>query len=127
MANMKNFHLLLPEETYTQLRTEAERTQVPATALAREAIEFWLRERLRKARLVPRSGSEQTGRRPVILVSHDSFNQTAAWKSIIVAPISTSASQGKRGPTAVELPGGSAGLPKASFSRIRAGADRPSR
>ncbi len=31
-------------------------------------------------------------------------------------PISTSASQGKRGPTVVELPGGSAGLPKASFA-----------
>ena len=68
------------------------------------------------ADLVPRSGSEQTGRRPVILVSHDGFNQTPTWKSIIVVPISTSASQGKRGPTVVELPGGSAGLPKASFA-----------
>ena len=68
------------------------------------------------ADLVPRSGSEHTGRRPVILVSHDGFNQTPAWKSIIVVPISTSASQAKRGPTVVELPGGSAGLPKASFA-----------
>jgi mRNA interferase MazF len=68
------------------------------------------------ADLAPRSGSEQTGRRPVILVSHDGFNQTPAWRSIIVVPISTSASQGKRGPTVVELPGGSAGLPKASFA-----------
>jgi mRNA interferase MazF len=68
------------------------------------------------ADLVPRSGSEQTGRRPVILVSHDGFNQTPAWKSIIVVPISTSATQGKRGPTVVELPGGSAGLAKTSFA-----------
>lgn len=68
------------------------------------------------ADLVPRSGSEQTGRRPVIIVSHDGFNRTAGWKSIIVVPISTSASQGRRGPTVVELPGGSAGLPKASFA-----------
>jgi mRNA-degrading endonuclease toxin of MazEF toxin-antitoxin module len=68
------------------------------------------------ADLVPRSGSEQTGRRPVILVSHDGFNQTPAWRSVIVVPISTSASQGKRGPTVVELPGGSAGLPKTSFA-----------
>jgi mRNA interferase MazF len=68
------------------------------------------------ADLVPRSGSEQTGRRPVIVVSHDGFNQTPAWKSIIVVPISTSASQGKRGPTVAELPGGSAGLPKASLA-----------
>jgi|ERR1039457_3129589 mRNA interferase MazF len=68
------------------------------------------------ADLVPRSGSEQTGRRPVILVSHDGFNQTAAWRSIIVVPISTSASQGKRGPTVVEIPGGAAGLPRTSFA-----------
>ena len=68
------------------------------------------------ADLVPRSGSEQTGRRPAIVVSHDGFNQTHAWKSIIVVPISTSASQGQRGPTVVELPVGSAGLPKASFA-----------
>ena len=66
------------------------------------------------ADLVPRSGSEQTGRRPVVVVSHDGFNQTAGWKSMIVVPISTSASQARRGPTVVELPGGSAGLPKAS-------------
>ena len=68
------------------------------------------------ADLVPRSGSEQTGRRPVIVVSHDGFNRTPGWKSIIVIPISTSTSQGKRGPTVVELPGGSAGLPKVSFA-----------
>ena len=68
------------------------------------------------ADLVPRSGSEQTGRRPVILVSHDGFNQTPGWRSILVVPISTSSSQGKRGPTVIELPGETAGLPKASFA-----------
>ncbi len=47
---MKNFHLPLPEQTYTQLRAEAERTQVPATILAREAIDLWLRHQLRVAR-----------------------------------------------------------------------------
>jgi mRNA interferase MazF len=68
------------------------------------------------ADLVPRSGSEQTGRRPVILVSHDGFNETPGWRSIIVVPISTSSSQGKRGPTVIELSGGTAGLPKKSFA-----------
>ena len=68
------------------------------------------------ADLVPRSGSEQTGRRPVILVSHDGFNQTLSWRSMIVVPISTSTSQGKRGLTVVEIPGGAAGLPKTSFA-----------
>lgn len=47
---MKNFHLPLPEHTYAQLRAEAERTQVPATALAREAIQTWLLHQARKAR-----------------------------------------------------------------------------
>ena len=47
---MKNFHLPLPEQIYTRLRAEAEQAQVPATALAREAIEFWLRQQARKAR-----------------------------------------------------------------------------
>ena len=47
---MRNFHLPLPEETYSQLRAEAERVQVPATALAREAIDVWLRQQQRKAR-----------------------------------------------------------------------------
>lgn len=47
---MKNFHLPLPEQTYSNLRAEAERSQVPATVLAREAIDTWLRQQLRKAR-----------------------------------------------------------------------------
>jgi len=68
------------------------------------------------ADLVPGSGSEQTGRRPVIVVSHDGFHQAAAWRSIVVVPISTSASQGKRGPTVLEIPRGATGLPKASLA-----------
>jgi mRNA-degrading endonuclease toxin of MazEF toxin-antitoxin module len=68
------------------------------------------------ADLVPRSGSEQTGRRPVIVASHDGFNQTPGWKSIIVVPISTSSSQGQRRPTVIELSGGTAGLPRTSFA-----------
>ena len=47
---MKNFHLPLPEPVYALLRAEAERSQVPATALAREAIDSWLRDQARKAR-----------------------------------------------------------------------------
>ena len=52
----------------------------------------------------------------MILVSHDGFNQTLGWRSIIVVPISTSSSQGKRGPTVIELSGGVAGIPKTNFS-----------
>jgi mRNA interferase MazF len=32
-----------------------------------------------RAELKPRSGSEQHGRRPVIIVSHDSFNSVPGW------------------------------------------------
>src|SRR5512136_718934 len=63
------------------------------------------------ANLAPRSGSEQSGRRPVIILSHDAFNQTAGWRSIIVIPVSTSAKQARRGPTVVPLAAGIAGLP----------------
>lgn len=62
------------------------------------------------ANLKPRSGSEQRGRRPVIILSHDGFNQTSSWRSIIVVPISTSNAQAKRGATAIFLPAGTAGL-----------------
>lgn len=68
------------------------------------------------ADLVPRSGSEQTGRRPVVVLSHDGFNQTPGWRSVIVVPVSSSGLQAKRGPTVVPLPGGVAGLTKASVA-----------
>jgi mRNA interferase MazF len=66
--------------------------------------------------LAPRSGSEERGRRPVIVVSHDGFNGTPGWRSVIVVPVSTSPAQGLRGPTAVPLPGGSGGLDRDSVA-----------
>lgn len=68
------------------------------------------------AELAPRSGSEQQGRRPVIVVSHDGFNQVSGWRSVIVVPISTSAAQARRGPTVVALPAGAGGLKKDSIA-----------
>ena len=68
------------------------------------------------ADLVPRSGSEQQGRRPVIVMSHDAFNQTQGWRSIIVVPLSTSLAQAGRGPSAVLLSQGAAGLGKDSIA-----------
>lgn len=62
------------------------------------------------ANLAPRSGSEQSGRRPVIIVSHNAFNEAPAWRSAIIVPISTSLIQARRGPTVVALPAGTAGL-----------------
>jgi hypothetical protein len=45
-----NFHLPLPGELHSMLREEAEEAGVPATALAREALADWLKQR-RKDRL----------------------------------------------------------------------------
>jgi len=64
------------------------------------------------AELKPRSGSEQQGRRPVIVLSHDGFNESPTWKSIIVIPCTTSPAQSRRGPTVVPLAHGTGGLPE---------------
>jgi predicted transcriptional regulator len=42
---LRNFHLPLPSETYDRLKEEAARQDKPATSVARDAIEEWLRER----------------------------------------------------------------------------------
>ena len=47
---MKNFHLPLPEQVYEQLRAEAQRSQIPATSMARHAIQSWLAARKKTAR-----------------------------------------------------------------------------
>ncbi len=41
---LRNFHLPLPEPLYQRLRDAAERTNQPATTVARYAIETWLRQ-----------------------------------------------------------------------------------
>lgn len=48
-ALKRNFHVPLPAGTYELLRRQAARDGVPATELAREAIEILLRERERAA------------------------------------------------------------------------------
>lgn len=68
------------------------------------------------ADLEPRSGSEQRGRRPVVVVSHDAFNDAPGWRSVIVVPLSTSAAQARRGPTAVGFASGAGGLVQASVA-----------
>lgn len=43
----RNLHVPLPEPLHEKLRREAARSGLPATVLAREAIEAWLEERRR--------------------------------------------------------------------------------
>ena len=38
----RNFHVRLPEDLYRALQAEAEQTQRPTNALAREAIAHWV-------------------------------------------------------------------------------------
>ncbi|MBI5488413.1 MAG: type II toxin-antitoxin system PemK/MazF family toxin [Deltaproteobacteria bacterium] len=68
------------------------------------------------AELAPRSGSEQSGRRPVIVVSHDGFNRVPTWRSVVVVPLSTSAVQARRGPTAIILDTSATGLRRDSVA-----------
>ena len=51
-----------------------------------------------------------------MILSHDGFNQAPNWRSVIVVPISTSASQRGRGPTAIPLPNGFGGLSRDSIA-----------
>jgi hypothetical protein len=44
---VRNFHFPFPEDVYAALREEAAALGRPATVIAREAIEAWLRERRR--------------------------------------------------------------------------------
>lgn len=67
------------------------------------------------ADLAPRSGAEQSGRRPVVIMSNEVFVEHAAWRSIIVVPLSTSKRQRQRGPTVVHVPRASIGLPADSY------------
>jgi len=68
------------------------------------------------AELAPRSGSEQRGRLPVVIISHDGFNEAPGWRSLIVVPVSTVAAQAQRGPTAVPLLEGAGGLRRAGVA-----------
>ena len=51
MANAarRNLHVPLQEDLYRRLREESKRSMRPATELAREALEAWLRERRKAA------------------------------------------------------------------------------
>jgi mRNA interferase MazF len=52
----------------------------------------------------------------VIIISHNGFNLTPNWNSIVIVPVSTSQNQAMRSPTTVNLPSGSGGLEKDSVA-----------
>ena len=66
------------------------------------------------AELEPCSGSEQRGRRPVVVVSHDGFNTVPSWRSVVVVPLSTTTA--RTGPTAIALTSGAGAIGKESVA-----------
>ncbi|MBI4587086.1 MAG: type II toxin-antitoxin system PemK/MazF family toxin [Planctomycetes bacterium] len=62
--------------------------------------------------LKPRTGSEQSGMRPAILVSHDSFNSVPSWRSVTIIPFTTSRRWLSPSPTTVLFRRGEFGLPR---------------
>jgi hypothetical protein len=46
-ARKKNFHLPLPSGTYSELKEVAHDLKRPATQVARDVLEFWLKQRRR--------------------------------------------------------------------------------
>ncbi len=65
------------------------------------------------AELAPRSGSEQRGRRPCILASHDAFTADPAWHSVTVVPLTSSPRWLRASPTTVLFQTGECGLDRA--------------
>lgn len=62
------------------------------------------------AEFEPRSGSEQRGIRPALVLLTDALNSNPGWRSILVVPFSTSGAQARRGPSAVAVPSVATGL-----------------
>ena len=72
-----------------------------------------LRRDIRWADLDPAHGREQAGRRPVLILSHDVFNERSG---TVIAVAITSRPQRAGFPLTLEL--GAAGLPKRSWVKI---------
>ena len=72
-----------------------------------------LRGEIRWADLSPGRGHEQTGRRPVLILSHDVFNERSG---TVIAMAVTSQPQQAGFPLTLEIPTG--GLPKRSWVKI---------
>jgi mRNA interferase MazF len=56
-----------------------------------------------------RAGQEIQDPRPAIIVSNDTFNGRASWKTVVVVPVSTSPAQAQR-QFSIVLPKGTGGL-----------------
>jgi mRNA-degrading endonuclease toxin of MazEF toxin-antitoxin module len=64
--------------------------------------------------LTPRSGSEQVGRRPCIIVSHDALSANPRWRSVTVVPLTSAPRWQRPSPTTVLFEPGEGNLPRSS-------------
>jgi mRNA interferase MazF len=64
--------------------------------------------------LAPRSGSEQGGRRPCVVVSHNLFSDNRRWGSVTVVPLTSAERWQRPSPTTVLFAMGECNLPRAS-------------
>ena len=62
--------------------------------------------------LAPRSGSEQMGRRPCIIISHDVFSANPRWQSVTVVPLTSAQRWQRASPTTVLFQAGQCNLPR---------------
>lgn len=63
--------------------------------------------------LAPRSGSEQAGRRPCIIISHNIFSDNPRWRSVTVVPLTTAERWRRASPTTILFSKAECNLPKA--------------
>jgi mRNA interferase MazF len=63
--------------------------------------------------LAPRSGSEQAGRRPCIIVSHHAFSDNPRWRSLTVVPVTSAQRWQRTSPTTVLFQPGDGNLRRA--------------
>ena len=63
--------------------------------------------------LSPRSGSEQSGHRPCVIVSHAAFTENPRWQSVTVVPLTTADRWQRFSPTTVRFEAGESNLPRA--------------
>ena len=63
--------------------------------------------------LAPRSGSEQAGRRPCIIVAHDAFSSNPRWRSVTVVPLTSAQRWRRLSPTTVLFQPGEGNLSRA--------------
>lgn len=66
--------------------------------------------------LRPRSGSEQQGTRPMLILSRNTFSAEVSWQTLSGIPLSTGQVQQRRGHICVFLPKGEGGLEQDSVA-----------